>query len=297
LPLDAEAAHRVLALFGRRLGLPKVEVAAGIHTILNNRMADEIRLLTVRRGYDPREFALLVLGGAGPLHGGPLARMLGIPRLIVPLAPGVLSAFGLLVSDIEHDNAISFRHSAATTAIADLAEAFDRLDRMGRADMQRDRVDPARIGVRHYADMRYVGQSYELEVELAGALDDAALARLTAGFHEAHQRVYHQHNPEAHVELINLRCVHHAAVPKLRPQPPLPGASWEAAQTGTRSVYLRETGGYVEVPIFRRDRLPIAARRNGPFIVEQIDSTTVIFPGESAVVEPNGNLLVDMPAP
>ncbi len=142
LALDAAAAHRVLEFFGQRIGMSKVEVAAGIHTILNHRMADEIRLLTIARGYDPRDFALTVLGGAGPLHGGPLARMLGIGKVIVPFAPGVLSAFGLLVSDIEHDNALSFRRPAAEVSTAELKEAFGGLDAMGMEDMRRDRVRP-----------------------------------------------------------------------------------------------------------------------------------------------------------
>jgi N-methylhydantoinase A/oxoprolinase/acetone carboxylase beta subunit len=293
--LNADAAHRAIEAIGRRLGMPKLKVASGIHTILNNRMADEIRLLTVARGYDPREFALVVLGGAGPLHGGPLARMLRIPRLIVPLAPGVLSAFGLLVSDIEHDTAAAFRHSAIGLKLATLAEAFARLEERGAETMRRDRVADNRMGVRRYADMRYIGQSYELEVELTDAFDDGLIPRLVQAFHEAHERVYRHRNELAPVEFINLRTVHTAAVPTLRLQPPAPGPSWEAASTGTRRVWLDEAGDYVPVPVFRRDRLPFEVVRSGPFILEQVDSTVVIFPGEQARVEKNGNLLVEMP--
>lgn len=292
--LDAEAAHRVLEAFGARIDMSKAEVAGGIHTILNNRMADEIRLLTVARGYDPREFSLVMLGGAGPLHGGSLARMLRIPRVIIPFAPGVLSAFGLLVSDVEHDNAASFRRPATPASIADLAATLAELDRIGLEDMARDKVDPARVGVRRYAEMRYVGQSYELEVPIEGEIDADAIATLVDAFHEVHERVYRQRNSGA-VEFVNLRTVHFAAAPKLALDPPEGGPSWEAAQTGTRRIYVPEAGAWADAPVFHRAKLPIEVPRTGPFIVEQLDSTVIAFPGEVARVEPNGNIILDMP--
>ena len=294
VPLDPDAAHRALEALGKRLGLSKVEAAAGVHTILNNHMADEIRLLTVARGLDPREFALIVLGGAGPLHGGPLARMLHVPRVIVPLAPGVLSAFGLLVSNIEHDHAVSFPRPASSVSAGEIGAAYRGLETLGAEDMRRDRVAPERVRLRRSADMRYLGQSYELEVELTGEVDDGAVSRLVAGFHSMHQRVYKQHNPGQQVELVNLRTVHYAPMPRPNLTPPPPGPSWEAAQQSVRSVYFRETGKYVEAPVYRRDRLPLDAPREGPFIVEQVDTTTVVFPGETARVERQGNLIIDM---
>jgi N-methylhydantoinase A/oxoprolinase/acetone carboxylase beta subunit len=292
--LDPEASHRVLEGFGGRIGMTKAEVAGGIHTILNNRMADEIRLLTVARGYDPREFSLVMLGGAGPLHGGSLARMLRIPRVIIPFAPGVLSAFGLLVSDVEHDNAASFRRPAVPETLAELGRTLAELDRAGREDMARDKIDPGRVGVRRYAEMRYVGQSYELEVPVEGEIDERTIASLTDSFQEVHERVYRQRNPGA-IEFVNLRTVHFAAAPKLVLDPPKPGPSWEAAQTGTRKLYIAEAGAYVDTPVFHRAKLPVGTPRKGPFIVEQIDSTAVVFPGETAKVEENGNIILDMP--
>ncbi|MBS7701294.1 hydantoinase/oxoprolinase family protein [Chelatococcus sp. YT9] len=293
--LDSSASHRVIETMGARLGMSKVRVAHGIHTILNNRMADEIRLLTIARGYDPREFALIVLGGAGPLHGSALARALRIPRVIVPFAPGVLSAFGLLVSDIEHDHTASFRQPATGLPFTELAEAFDRLDRAGRERMRQENIADARVGVRRYAEMRYVGQSYELEIPITASFDDALIDGLIAAFHEHHERVYRQRNPAAAVEFVNLRTVHFATVPKIRLEPPKPGPSWEKAQRGVRAVYLSDQDRHVDIPVYRRDQLPIGVRQAGPFIVEQLDSTTVVLPGETALVEPNGNIIVEMP--
>jgi N-methylhydantoinase A len=220
--------------------------------------------------------------------------MLGVPRVIVPLAPGVLSAFGLLVSNIEHDHAVSFPRPASSVSAGEIGAAYRGLEALGAEDMRRDRVAPERVRLRRSADMRYLGQSYELEVELTGEVDDGAVSRLVAGFHGMHQRVYKQHNPGQQVELVNLRTVHYAPMPRPDLTPPPPGPSWEAAQHGVRPVYFRETGKYVEAPVYRRDRLPLDAPREGPFIVEQVDTTTVVFPGETARVERQGNLIIDM---
>jgi N-methylhydantoinase A len=294
--LDSDASHRALDVMGVKLGLSKVKVAHGIHTILNNRMADEIRLLTIARGYDPRDFALIVLGGAGPLHGSPLARALGIPRVIVPFAPGVLSAFGLLVSDIEHDHSASFRRPAKGLQISELAEAFDKLDSAGRERMRQEKIADSRVGKRCYAEMRYVGQSYELEIAINEPLEGALIDKLVADFHEHHERVYRQKNPTAAVEFVNLRTVHFATVPAVRLEPPKSGISWEKAQRGSRSVYLSDIDRYTDIPVFRREHLPIGVSHAGPFIVEQLDSTTVVLPGETATVEVNGNIILEMPA-
>lgn len=296
LKLDAASAHKALDAFGHRLGMGRLEVAQGIHTILNNRMADEIRLLTIARGYDPRQFTLIMLGGAGPLHGSALARMLGIPRVIVPFAPGVLSAFGLLVSDIEHDHSLTFRAKLGAVSVASLRDAFARLDRMGAEQARKEagsRVHPT--GRRRYAEMRYVGQSYEIELPVEGEIDESLIARLAENFHQAHLRVYRQRN-DAEIEFVNLRTVHFVSVPKVTLNPPKPGISWEKAQRGVRPVYLTQAGGYADVPIYRREYLPIGKPQNGPFIVEQLDSTTVVLPGEIARVEPLGNLIIKMPA-
>jgi N-methylhydantoinase A len=289
LTLDPDAAHRAMETLGRRLGLDRFEVAAGIHTILNHHMADEIRLLTVKRGFDPREFALVLLGGAGPLHGGPLARALGIPKHIAPLAPGVLSAFGLLVSDIEHDHALSFARPAGEVTAGALEEAFAQLDARGALDLRRDRVDPNAAAVRRYADVRYVGQSYELEVEITGGFDAGVMDRLVQVFHREHQRIYRQHNPASPVELVNLRAVIYVARQAPAFEAPPPGSSWQAAQIATRQAYF---GTPVELPVFRRELLPHGDPRKGPFVVEQVDSTTVVPPGDRAQVEPSGNLVI-----
>jgi N-methylhydantoinase A len=126
MSLDPDAAYRALTALGERLGLTAVEAAAGIHRVINSKMADEIRLVSIKRGYDPREFALVLLGGAGPVHGGRLAAELGIPKLVVPPVPGVLSALGLLVANVEHDLVATVAVLASEAAPDELEGSYRR---------------------------------------------------------------------------------------------------------------------------------------------------------------------------
>ncbi|GIX49632.1 MAG: hypothetical protein KatS3mg131_3843 [Candidatus Tectimicrobiota bacterium] len=292
LRLDVDAAQEALACLASRLQLTPVALAAGIHRIINARMADEMRLVSVRRGYDPRQFALLLLGGAGPVHGGRLARMLAMPVAIVPPAPGVLSAFGLLVASIEHDQSRTYAVNAEEAEVAELARRFAELDALGQEKMRRDRVPLEAVQVAHFADMRYVGQSYELEVPLPLALDAAALRQAVAAFHALHQQVYGFSRPEHAVEFVNLRSVHRAPLPQ--PQLRLaPGhGSLEAARKGSRAAYFDEYQDYRDTPVYERSRLPQGAVLRGPAIIEQPDTTTVVYPGQLCRVDASGNLLL-----
>ena len=169
LTLQVDKAYQVVRDMAARLHMTSEALAAGMHHILNACMVDEIRLVSVRRGYDPRQFALVPLGGAGPVHGGRLAAMLSIPTTVVPAAPGVLSAFGLLVANIEHDQSRTFAVKADEVDVERIIQVLAELDLLGQEKMQRDHVPPQLVHVNHAADLRYVGQSYELEVPLPGS--------------------------------------------------------------------------------------------------------------------------------
>ena len=182
LTLQVDQAHQVVRDMAARLHMTPEALAAGMHHILNACMADEIRLVSVRRGYDPRQFALVPLGGAGPVHGGRLAAMLSIPTTVVPTAPGVLSAFGLLVANIEHDQSRTFAVKAAEVDVERIVQVLAELDLLGQEKMQRDHVPPELVHVNHAADLRYVGQSYELEVPLPKSWTPAVERRLSPPF-------------------------------------------------------------------------------------------------------------------
>ncbi len=288
LALDVAAAERALAAVGRRLGVDAVTAAAGIHRVVNARMADQIRLVTIKRGYDPRQFALVVLGGAGPVHGAALAAEMGMPQVLVPEAPGVLAAFGLLAAAVEHHHA---RTLQARTDVADLGavnRCLGELDAAGRGRMREEGVPADEVRVAYTADMRYVGQAYELDVPIAVPVTPERMPEILAAFHTVHERVYGYARPQQPVELVNLRAVHTYPLPRpvVTPAARATGALADA-RLGERRAYFE---GFVAAAVYERARLPLGATLAGPAIVEQSDTTTVIPPGVTAVVDPAGNL-------
>jgi N-methylhydantoinase A/oxoprolinase/acetone carboxylase beta subunit len=288
MALDVGAAQRALAEIGRRLGVDPVAAAAGIHRVVNARMADQIRLVTIKRGWDPRQFALVVLGGAGPVHGAALAAEMGMPEVLVPEAPGVLAAFGLLAAAIEHHHA---RTLQAPTGAADL-DAVNRclgeLDAAGRVCMREEGVPAAEVRVAYAADMRYVGQAYELEVPIPVPVTRERLPEILAAFHAVHERVYGYGRPQQPAEFVNFRAVHTYPLPRPAVTPAAPPAGSVAdARLGERPAYF---GEFVPTAIYERARLPRGARLAGPAIVEQSDTTTVIPPGVTALVDEAGTL-------
>jgi N-methylhydantoinase A len=288
LALDPAAAERAVAAVGRRLGLDPVAAAAGIHRVVNARMADQIRLVTIKRGYDPRRFSLVALGGAGPVHGAALAAEIGMAEVVVPEAPGVLAAFGLLAAAIEHHHARTLQAPTDTADLDAVNRCLDELDAAGRGRMREEGVPAAEVRVAYAVDMRYVGQAYELEVPIAAPVTRARIPEILAAFHAVHERVYGYARTQQPVEFVNVRAVHTHRLPRPAVAPAAPAAGTLAdARLGERSAYF---GAFVSTAVFERARLPVGARLDGPAIVEQSDTTTVIPPGVVARVDDAGNL-------
>ena len=288
MALDVAAAERAVAAVGRRLGVDSVAAAAGIHRVVNARMADQIRLVTIKRGYDPRQFALVVLGGAGPVHGAALAAEMGMAEVLVPEAPGVLAAFGLLAAAIEHHHARTLQARTDAADLTDVNRCLTELDTAGRARMRDEGVAAPEVRVAYAADMRYVGQAYELEVPIAVPVTPAGVPDIVTAFHAAHERVYGYARTQQPVEFVNFRAVHTFPLPRPAVTSAAPArGSLEDARVAERRAYF---GGFLPTPIYERARLPLGARLAGPAIVEQPDTTTVIPPGVVALVDDGGNL-------
>jgi N-methylhydantoinase A len=255
-------------------------------------MADQIRLMTIKRGHDPRHFALVVLGGAGPVHGVALAEEMGMAEVLVPEAPGVLAAFGLLAAPVEHHHARTLTSALDTVDLEAANACLTALDEAGRARMTEEGVSLESVRVHYAADMRYVGQAYELEIPLRVPLTREQVQAARADFHVLHERVYGYARAGQPVEFVNFRAVHTLVLP-----PPLlrapEGASHDisAARVGERSAYFVPSG-FLATPIFDRARLPLGVRLAGPAIIEQPDTTTVIPPGYAATLEESGNLRI-----
>ena len=290
IALDVDAARVALESFGTRLHMSGIEAADGVHRVINSRMADAIRLVSLKRGFDPRDFALVLLGGAGPVHGGRLAAELGIKTMVVPAVPGVLSALGLLVAAVEHDAVETYAVRADRTTPADVAAAFTRLEARVAELMAADNVPAGEALTSHAVDGRYAGQAYSLAISVSDFTDVHALERFTDAFHVAHQRIYGHADRAAAVEMLNLRVVQMWELPSVSLSPS--AVAHRSQGTATRSAYFAECGGYVDVPVARRETLGPGATLVGPAFVDQDDTTVVVYPRHRGVVDRAGNIII-----
>ena len=318
--LDPKRAHEAIRRrIAQPLELGVEDAAAGIHRVVNAQMAEGIRLVSVRQGFDPRGFSLVAMGGAGPVHACALAAELGIGRIIVPRHPGVLSAAGLLAAPIEHEVAAAFGEPFAGLAMDPVRRIVAGLDAAGRALMEREGVAAEDVEVLHFADVCHVGQGYHLEVPLDAGADDG-IERLYADFLAAHERV-HGHAVEAPARFVNVRAVHRQRLPSDSADPAVTGApgpvrpdtpedapgvrragrnltrAADGGREARRRVRFADEPGRVEARIAARDALATGDRLQGPAIVEQDDTTTVIPPGWAALVGAHGTMTLAPAAP
>ena len=228
------------------------------------------------------------------MHAGRLADQTNIGKVLVPLNPGVLSAFGLLVANLEHERARTFRVKAVDAIPAELQEAFDGLEAACRSQMDRDAVPGRPVITAKSVEVRYVGQSYELEVSIEGRdVDDKAIAQVIEDFHALHERVYGHRDSDDLVELVTLRVVLSQAPGRTPGGPELVTSQGEPSPRITRKAYFPEAGGLIDTPIYDRDALGAGAVLHGPAIVQQLDTTTVVYPGSSATIDAHGNLIIE----
>lgn len=295
MPIQAAAAERSVARLGERLGLDVPATAQGIISVVTATMARAIRVISIQRGYDPRDYTLVAFGGGGPLHAARLARDLEIPTMLVPAAPGLLCALGLLVTDLRTDYSLTRLLPATAAALAALAAAFAELEQQAAAWFEREGIPPERRLVRRSVDMRYTGQNYELAVPApTGPLTPEHLAALRDAFAQQHLQTYGFAADEA-IQIVTFRLEALALVPKAElPADDDCGCDASAACAGTRRVYLPEAGGTVACPVYQRDRLRCGNQVMGPAIIEQMDSTTLLLPGQGARVDCWRNLVIGM---
>ena len=293
IALDPTAAQRAIEQHcAQPLGMDLVEAAHGIVEIANTAMVNALRLVSVQRGYDPRDFALVAFGGAGPAHANRLAALTDIPVAIIPQSPGTASALGLLVTDLKHDYATTLIQRLDQVAPHALEQTFRELEAQGRETLGREGMAEAAMEFRRQADLRYVGQSHELTLPLTTeALGPAQLEQLLEQFHRTHDRAYGFSAPGEDVELVSVRlsAIGQIAKPALAP---LAKATGEATAKGQRPVYFAESEGYVDCPVYDRYGLGAGAIVRGPAIVEEIDSTTVIHPQYQVRIDDFGQMVL-----
>jgi len=295
MKLDAQAADRVIDELAGRLGLGKLEAAEGVLTVINSNMANAIRSRTVQKGLDPREFALVAFGGAGPLHGAEVARMLSIPEVVVPPYPGITSAMGLLTTDLKYDSIRTQFQVSGRVDLERLNSDLAAMEKQLAAQFAADHLDTANFRFERDGDLRYVGQGYELKIPIpAGELTQESLAGIWRLFHEAHKREYGHAFEQNPIEVVNVRVSGIGAMPKIRALQAPAGGSFAAAKLRVGQCVFRVDGALkaFETTFYRRTRLPVGEKFHGPAIVLQMDSTTVIPPRWSAINDAAGNLIL-----
>ena len=291
--LNRESAERAIGeRIGGPLGLSKDEAAAAVLEVANANMADALRLVSVRRGHDPRDFVLVAFGGAGPLHAAELARELAIPRVIVPPNPGVTSALGCLLVDIEHDHSSMFFGRADDVDTHELAREFSRLESEGRERLRAEGIQDGEMMLERSIDMRYVGQWRSLAIPVPGEV--TTLDGVVERFHAAHERQHNYRRDVTPVEIyrLNVRAVGAVAKPDLRPK--TGGRLSEPEPVGRRRISFGDPLASVASPIYRREDLQPGDVLACPAVVEQLDSTVLIPPDVQAAVDEWGNIRMEL---
>jgi N-methylhydantoinase A len=292
-----ELARAAIERLAAALGMEAMAAAQGIISVVTANMARAIRVISVQRGHDPRDYTLVAFGGAGPLHAARLAAELEIGRVLVPRNPGILCATGLLLADLRADFAATRLLPLAPAVLAEVAAIVAGLRRQCERWFDEEGIAAAARRVALTVDMRYAGQNYELSVPLpAGDIGATALEALAEGFAAAHRRLYGFTADEEPIQLVTFRAEATGCVPKaeLRPLPDT-GPDPSRALLGRRDVWLREAAGFVSCPLYDRDRLRPGNRIDGPAVVEQMDATTFLPPGTVATVDPYLSLVMELP--
>jgi N-methylhydantoinase A len=294
--LDLEGARQgIEARVARPLGLGVPEAAWGVHQIVTTNMELATRVVSIERGYDPRRLALVAFGGSGPVHGCRLAQALGIPRVILPAAAGVTSAIGMLAAEVKFDLSRSFVARLDALDTAHLARILDEMAEQGAAVVRAAGAAGA-ISLGRTADMRYVGQGYELAVPIPdGPVDGRTPAALREAFDRVYAHRYGYSDARAAVELVTVAVTATGAGPEVRLPDHRPGTRDVAeARKEDRAVYFPEARGYAPCAVYDRRRLPVGARIAGPAVVEEPESTTVLPPGTTAEVDSWATLQVSV---
>ena len=286
---DLGAVSRAFSQLGKPLGIDAIEAARGVVRIANNNMMNALKLVSINRGYDPRDFTMIAFGGGGAMHATSLAGELGIPKVVIPAHSAVFSAWGMLMSDLRRDYVRTKPTALDDTATSGIDQIFSEMESEASVAYAGEQIDAARVRFQRYADMRYQGQEHAVQIPVAGGqFDQAALLALLELFGDEYENKY-SYRLDNQVELVSFYLVAYAVVdrPELASIPPLKDLS--EAVKGQRDVDFDAAGVHV-ADIYDRDKLGAGSEFSGPAVVEEAGSTTVVFPEQRVAVDDYGNL-------
>ena len=295
LPVNQAKAKAAIAKLGERLGLGVMETAQGIISVVIANMSKAIRVVSVERGHDPRDYVMFGFGGAGPIHASRLARALDMPKIVIPKYPGIMCALGLLLTDLRTSTSLTRLLPLQESSCESLQNGFGELEQDVSHWFEEEQIEEERRTATRALDMRYGGQGFELTIPCpAGKFDSNAIELLRKAFEDAHQLAYGYIATNEPVQVTTLRVSAAGRVQKaeFRAQPEAV-TRVEDAIDGTREVWIPESGGFTACPLYDREKLGPGHTVDGPAIINQMDSTTLVLPGQTARVDSFLNLIIE----
>jgi len=294
IQLDRAKAEAALkAQIGGPLKADPFEAAYGIHLIANSNMMRALRAVSTERGRDVRQYTLIAFGGNGPIHAGGIAHSLGIKKIVIPPYPGLFSAFGLLFADVQHDFVQTFFHETRGLRIENLNQTLLEMEEEARGILRREGYIGARVAIERSADIRYVGQCFELAIPLPpGSLDEKSIRLLENAYDEEHEKTYgHRAANQPRYTFVNLRVRARGVRGRnFRPKAPV---GLKTSNSYTRAAYFGKDRGLLDVPVITRYQLTSRFRK-GPLFVDEYDSTTVVPPDSRAMLDVYGNIRIQL---
>jgi N-methylhydantoinase A len=286
----ASATEAILHHVAEPLGLDVMTAARGILAVADNKMMGAIRLVSVERGLDPRDFVLMPFGGAGPLHGGALSRLLGMRTIVIPPAPGVLSAVGLLVSNLRSEYSRTLVQGTEIDPHS-LAQVFGELEAEGRRWLEAEGIPAEGRTIEWSADIRYRNQGFELAIPWQGGpVDDGTIAATVQAFHDKHEELYTFAQPEVPVEIVTLRVSATGSLPQPTMPEIGPGRPVEDCITGYTRISFAKAE--IDCPVYDREAMGAGARVGGPAVFRQMDTTILLLAGQTATIDRFGCLII-----
>jgi len=280
----------------RKIRLELTEASAGIIKLVNAAMAKILRIVSVERGHDPRNFVAMCFGGAGPMHSCALAEELEITKIIVPLNPGLFSAYGLLAADFRNNSIKAFMKLIDDVDVRKVEAVFQKLELQGAKLLNKQRVSRGKMHFIRQMDLRYYGQSYELTSSTSKPFTERTLRKTVESFHKKHETIYGYAVEKERVELVNIRVIAVGLVkkPRLKEKPLNQEKPEKDAIIAQRKVFFEQDNEYVKISIYKRERLKAGNVISGPAVIEQYDATTVVYPDWIASVDRFGNIVLSM---
>ncbi len=297
VPLDRARAEAIIdQQVAGPLGVDLEAAVVGVYQVATNQIAEAIRTVTVERGSDPRDYALVAFGGGGPLHAAAVARELGLGQIIVPRHPGLFSARGIATADFNHDYIQSEVRPIAEVSAGEIGTTFAALEQQASRDLTAEGIAAERHQMAPALDLRYLGQTTEITVPLKGTVESISrgFGDVVERFHQLHERLYTYQVPDEPVELVNVRLRAVGTVDK-PPLPPGEGAGTTPEPAGERAVLLPDSARAQTVPVYRRDQLAPGAALAGPALIEERSSTTLVLPNMDVTVDAFENMIVTLP--